>query len=202
MYCVYCGSALPDAAAFCPGCGARSGDPSAVATGAVGAVVPTVRPAIPHSDTAEFGSRLGAWVLDGVFSNILGMVAGGVLAVIIAVAVAAGQGEPTSIAEENRQSDDLASATIAGFYLGYLPVWFGYDWISNATGAGWGKRILHLRVVDLNTGSRPGAGRGLVRSIISLLSSILYLGYLWSLWDSEHRTWHDRASATTVVQLD
>jgi uncharacterized RDD family membrane protein YckC len=155
---------------------------------------------LTRRETADFGIRLGAWALDGVFSNILALIAGAIIAGALAIAVAAGQNAPRTITEEAEQEDEVATAAIVGFYIGWIPVWFGYDWISNATGAGWGKRIVGLRVANVATGASPGAGAGFLRSFISLFSGIFYLGYLWSLWDSEHRTWHDRASDTTVVR--
>jgi uncharacterized RDD family membrane protein YckC len=208
VFCAYCGSALEDGAAFCGQCGARiesaagAGSPESDKQRGSQSTTPYFDrpPAAMTIDTARFGPRLGAWVLDGLFSNVLGAVAGGLVAVVLVVLVASGQSDARSIAEENEQEDEVATAAAVGFYLGYLPVWFGYDWISNAVGGGWGKRIAGLRIIDLRTHGKPGAGAGFLRSFISLFSGILYIGYLWSLWDSERRTWHDRASGTTVIQ--
>lgn len=42
-------------------------------------------------------------------------------------------------------------------------------------------------------------GRRLAGVPLSLLPC--GLGYLWALWDSEHRTWHDRLSHTRLIKL-
>ncbi len=48
-------------------------------------------------------------------------------------------------------------------------------------------------------GEAPGWGSGALRVFISFFSRILYMGYLWSLWDADRQTWHDHAADTTVV---
>jgi uncharacterized RDD family membrane protein YckC len=41
----------------------------------------------------------------------------------------------------------------------------------------------------------------LIRFIVSMISWLPFgLGYLWSLWDKQHRTWHDIASKTKLVR--
>jgi uncharacterized RDD family membrane protein YckC len=63
-----------------------------------------------------------------------------------------------------------------------------------------GKRALHIRVVDFNTGGPIGYGRAFVRYLVeSILSGIFFLGYLWMLWDREKQTWQDKASSSVVV---
>ena len=61
-------------------------------------------------------------------------------------------------------------------------------------------KALNIRVVDMRTGGAIGAGRATVRWLVQFfLSGILYLGYLWMLWDKEKQTWHDKASSSVVV---
>jgi uncharacterized RDD family membrane protein YckC len=68
------------------------------------------------------------------------------------------------------------------------------------TGQTVGMKALHIRVVDFNTGTPIGYGRAFLRFLVqSILSGILYLGYLWMLWDREKQTWHDKASNSVVV---
>lgn len=48
---------------------------------------------------------------------------------------------------------------------------------------------------------KPGWGKYAIRFIVSLASAAcLGLGFLSSLFDSEHRTWHDRASDSRLVR--
>jgi uncharacterized RDD family membrane protein YckC len=71
------------------------------------------------------------------------------------------------------------------------------------TGQTVGKKALGIRVIDFKVGGPIGYGRGLVRTIARLLSGIvLFLGYLWMLWDPEKQTWHDKIAGTVVVPVD
>ena len=63
-----------------------------------------------------------------------------------------------------------------------------------------GKRALGIRVVDYNTGDSIGYGRAAIRFVISILSfCVLYIGFLWMLWDREKQTWHDKVVSSIVV---
>ena len=148
---------------------------------------------------ATFGPRFGAWLLDLLFSTIIAAVAGGIVAVVIGALVAAGQSDPATFAQAAQQDQDLGNALLIGFYIGYLPLYFGYHWISAALGGGWGKRIVGLRLVNAVTGEAPGWGSGLARVVVSIFSGFFYLGYLWALWDDDLQTWHDKAADTIVV---
>jgi len=70
------------------------------------------------------------------------------------------------------------------------------------TGQTLGMKAVSIRVVDFDTGGPIGYGRGTVRALVQyFLSGILYLGYLWMLWDREKQTWHDKASRSVVVPV-
>jgi uncharacterized RDD family membrane protein YckC len=70
------------------------------------------------------------------------------------------------------------------------------------TGQTIGKRLLGIRVVDFDTGARIGYVRGLFRYLGRAVSSfVLYVGYLWMLWDREAQTWHDKFVNTVVVPI-
>lgn len=63
-----------------------------------------------------------------------------------------------------------------------------------------GKRWLSIRVIDFRTGGPIGFGRGVIRYIGKILSSIpLALGFFWMIWDREKQTWHDKIATTVVV---
>ena len=63
-----------------------------------------------------------------------------------------------------------------------------------------GKRALGIRVIDYRTGGPLGFGRGILRYLGRILSSIpCLLGYFWMLWDREKQTWHDKLCSTVVV---
>ena len=69
-----------------------------------------------------------------------------------------------------------------------------------AAGQTLGKKALGIRVIDFNAGGSIGYGRGAVRYLARILSSIpCLLGYFWMLWDKEKQTWHDKLSTSIVV---
>ena len=66
-------------------------------------------------------------------------------------------------------------------------------------GASPGKRVLKLRVVALN-GKPLDKRQCVLRSAFSLVSGyVMFLGYLWALWEPQRRTWHDLVAGTRVV---
>jgi uncharacterized RDD family membrane protein YckC len=64
-----------------------------------------------------------------------------------------------------------------------------------------GKKALGIRVVDQTTGRPIGFGRAVGRMFARYLSSqVVYLGYLWMLWDDNQQTWHDKIVRSIVVK--
>jgi uncharacterized RDD family membrane protein YckC len=62
-----------------------------------------------------------------------------------------------------------------------------------------GMRVVRIRVIA-SRGRPPGAVRGLVR-VLALLVSVLPggLGWLWAIFDREHRALHDHIAGTYVI---
>ncbi len=68
-------------------------------------------------------------------------------------------------------------------------------------GATWGRRAAGYRIVDERTGQPIGTGRAVGRYFATILSALpCYLGFLWPLWDSENRTFHDMIVRTRAVR--
>jgi uncharacterized RDD family membrane protein YckC len=62
-----------------------------------------------------------------------------------------------------------------------------------------GKRCLRLRVISVR-GTTPGPIRGIVRYAALLLAALpAGLGWLWCLFDREHRAAHDHLAGTYVI---
>jgi uncharacterized RDD family membrane protein YckC len=123
---------------------------------------------------AGFWSRLGAVLIDSI---ILGMLYGILLAAV-----------------------DPGVA-----YLVYIVANYTYFTIleGGPSGQTVGKKALGIRVIDFRAGGPIGYGRGLLRNLAKILSSIVFaLGYLWMLWDPEKQTWHDKLATTVVVPAD
>ncbi len=65
-----------------------------------------------------------------------------------------------------------------------------------------GKSALGIRVISFDTGGPIGYGRAFIRYIGSLVSSlVIYIGYLWMLWDREKQCWHDKFAGAVVVPV-
>lgn len=65
-----------------------------------------------------------------------------------------------------------------------------------------GKMAMGIRVVKVNSNHVPGYLGAFFREILGrLLSSFLFLGYLWMLWDDKKQTWHDKLAGTVVVKV-
>jgi uncharacterized RDD family membrane protein YckC len=71
------------------------------------------------------------------------------------------------------------------------------------TGATLGKRAMGIRVYDFRQGGAIGYGRGFLRQIGKYISGVvIFIGYLWMLFDREKQTWHDKIAGTVVVPTD
>ena len=63
-----------------------------------------------------------------------------------------------------------------------------------------GKRALGIRVIDFDTGGPIGYGRAAIRWVGRIVSAVvIYIGYLWMLWDREKQCWHDKFAGDVVV---
>ena len=137
-----------------------------------------------HSDTpvlAHFGWRLLGFIAD-VASLLLLFIA---LIALHAVLVA------------TWASDEVIGVGIA--VVAGLTVWARIKW----EGAGGSplRRSLGVWIVDADTLQPIGTKRGLVRALVRLVSElVLYLGYLWMIWDPMRQTWHDKAARSIVVK--
>jgi uncharacterized RDD family membrane protein YckC len=70
------------------------------------------------------------------------------------------------------------------------------------TGQTIGKRALGIRVISIEDGGPIGYGRGFIRWIGRYVSTIvIFLGYLWMLWDKESQCWHDKFASDVVVPV-
>lgn len=68
------------------------------------------------------------------------------------------------------------------------------------TGQSLGKSALGLRLVHAQTGQPIGAGPCFLRELCSgLINQVVYLSYLWMLWDDNKQTLADKAVGSTVI---
>jgi uncharacterized RDD family membrane protein YckC len=70
----------------------------------------------------------------------------------------------------------------------------------SASGQTIGKKLMNIRVIDAYTKESIGFSRALLRNVVGyFVSPVLFLGYLWMLWDDDGQTWHDKVAASLVV---
>lgn len=158
---------------------------------------------------ASFLQRLAALLIDGLVASL------GLFVLVIPLVVF---GVLLSSTEEQvcrDASTGLAStctvptaATVAlwlalalAMFAGYLFVIFlVYIRPVARTGQSIGRRLLGIRVVDQDTGQPISLGRAFGRYLFaSFVSGILYIGYLWMLWDDNGQTLHDKVVRSVVV---
>jgi uncharacterized RDD family membrane protein YckC len=121
---------------------------------------------------AGFWRRLAASVVDGI-----------ILAVIAAVVSIALKG--------------------AGPYISLL-VGLAYftGFVGSARGQTPGMSALGIRVISFDGSGTIGYGRAFIRWIGGYLSAIvIFIGFLWMLWDREKQCWHDKLASDVVVPV-
>jgi uncharacterized RDD family membrane protein YckC len=148
---------------------------------------------------AGWGRRLAAYVLDGLFSTLVGTVAGAALGGLVGLAVYLLGGDDAS-----------EGAVVAGIVFGYVVllvvVATYYTYLhGNERGQTWAKRLLGIRVRDEGTGGRIGYGRAFARWLMPVLFWNFFLipgllDGLWPLWDEKRQTWHDKIVRSIVVR--
>ncbi len=84
----------------------------------------------------------------------------------------------------------------AGIYLGVRLIYDIGFWL--LAGQTPGKRVLGVRIVRTD-GKRLNLWNALRRVIGYIVSSILFLGYLWILFDNRRQGFHDKLAGTMVV---
>jgi len=87
------------------------------------------------------------------------------------------------------------------YTAGLVMLWFIYlGWCWHKGGMTLGMRAWRVRIEN-ESGSHPGWGQCLRRFLVSLVSAAFAgLGFVWSLFESERKTWHDLASRTRLVR--
>jgi len=140
---------------------------------------------------ASAGRRFAAHLVDAIILNVVLIVpsfAGGFLAAVLGRFLG---------------SDTAALAVFAVSWSVGLAVPLAYVlffW-TKKEGATPGKMALGIRVVSAD-GEPLTKGQSFVRYLGYIPSGLVFgLGYLWMLWDTEKRCWHDRMANTRVVRV-
>jgi uncharacterized RDD family membrane protein YckC len=131
----------------------------------------------PGADAAYAGffPRLISLIIDGLVVGVISWIVGTVLP--------GGQGSTLS--------------TVVGLVLGIVY----YVYFFTSSGQTLGAKVMGIKLVDGN-GQNLSVGSAVVRVIVGYVSGmIIFIGYLWMLWDSKKQTLHDKAAGSYVVKL-
>lgn len=142
---------------------------------------------------ASFAKRFAAWFIDQIVLNLALFILMAGLAIIAAM-VAPGAGD-----------SDEPPLLVAIAYLIVVPsLYLGYYafFDSSASGATLGKKLLAIRVTDLD-GRRIGVLQSIARTLSCALSYvILYIGFLMALVTERKQALHDLIARTLVIEKD
>lgn len=119
--------------------------------------------------------RLGAYVLDGIYSFLAMFVLGALV-----------------------PSDGVGGVSLTLLLIGYVVVGL-YFWTQ---GTSPGKMTLGMYVYSRRTGERLGFWGMFLREMVGKWISGLFLGlgYLWILFDPQNQGWHDKLVDSVVLE--
>ena len=157
------------------------------------------QPAGPVAPYASWGSRFGAYLIDGLLS----LAAGAVLIVPGIIWMIAGAEETTDSYGYTTSEPAIGGLLLLllGYAVVYVFAFWNQGWRQGQTGQSLGKKYLKIRVVKVDDGQVLGGGMGLLRYLLlSILGGACILDFLWPLWDARKQTWHDMIVSTVVVE--
>lgn len=154
---------------------------------------------------ADFGDRAVAYLIDLALTLI------GLIPVVLGAVVLAASGRHTVTFDNGSTTitqGDTAMMAVGGILmgLGFLTM-FGI-WLWNRvfrmgrTGQSLGKKMGGLMLLDARTGQPIGAGMAFVRELVSsVINQVVYLSFLWMLWDPDKQTLADKAVHSAVIHV-
>ncbi|MFW5471298.1 RDD family protein [Knoellia sp. CPCC 206435] len=150
-----------------------------------------------------FGRRAGALVIDTLLSliGIIPMVIGAVLLVMAAPDV-------DELGATVDGTGDGGQAAIGGLLIALgilltigIQVW-NRIFRMGRTGQSVGKKMLGLKLINEQTGQPIGAMQSFLRELLGgLINQVVYLSYLWMLWDDNKQTLADKIVHSTVIDV-
>ncbi len=99
-----------------------------------------------------------------------------------------------------------SSAGAALMFVGWLAAFgFGiwnYGYRQGVTGSSIGKSVMKFKVVSETTGQPIGFGMSIVRQLAHIIDGIiLFIGYLFPLWDEKRQTLADKIMTTVCLPI-
>jgi uncharacterized RDD family membrane protein YckC len=153
---------------------------------------------------ASFGQRALALIVDVAITLV------GLIPMIIGIIMLAMAVSTDSYVDEfgmtQTTDGDGGQAAIGGALIGLgvlislgITLW-NRVFKMGRTGQSVGKKMVGLKLIDDKTGQPIGAGMCFLRELVSnIVNQVVYLSYLWMLWDADKQTLADKAVHSTVV---
>jgi uncharacterized RDD family membrane protein YckC len=144
---------------------------------------------------AGFWARLGALVIDGLIAVAVGLVLVVPGVVMLALGI---------------EDDELEAGGVVGLLMmlaGGAAMFAAALWLAwreGSTGQSPGKGVMGIKLWRTDGAGPIGGGKGIGRRLFASFISgqVVYLGYLWMLWDKpRHQTWHDKVVDSVVVRV-
>ncbi|MFL6078468.1 MAG: RDD family protein [Ornithinibacter sp.] len=156
---------------------------------------------------AGFGQRALAYLID-IGITMLGLIP--VVLGIIMLAIAAPSDFTTDQFGNTTTSGDSnpALAAFGGLLIALgvliaiaISIW-NRVFKMGRTGQSVGKKVIGLYLLDDKTGQPVGAGMTFLREIVNgLVNQVVYIGWLWMLWDADKQTLGDKSVHSSVVNV-
>lgn len=158
-----------------------------------------------YGRVASFGQRALAYLVDTALTliGLVPMIIGIVLIVV---------GAPNDISTDQFGNTTTSGDSNAGLIaVGVLLITLGVIvaigitiwnrfFKMGRTGQSVGKKVVGLYLLDDKTGQPIGAGRAFLRELVQgLVNQVIYIGWLWMLWDADKQTLGDKAVHSSVV---
>ncbi|MGL4176886.1 MAG: RDD family protein [Dermatophilaceae bacterium] len=153
---------------------------------------------------ADFGKRALAYLIDLalLLIGVIPLIVGTVLAVVAAGDLE-GYDQFGSPVYGDANEGLLATGGLVGLLGALLSLGIAIwnRWVrAGRTGQSVGKSVIGLMLVDTTTGRPVGVGKAFLRDIVhSLVNQVIYLSFLWMLWDADRQTVGDKAVSSTVI---
>ncbi|HQV83043.1 MAG TPA: RDD family protein [Ornithinibacter sp.] len=153
---------------------------------------------------ATFGQRVLALLVD-VLISMIGLIPM-IIGIIMLVSAAPTELYVDEYGMTQSEGGNGSVAVIGGLLIGLgalislaISLW-NRVFKMGRTGQSVGKKVIGLKLVDDKTGQPIGAGMCFLREVVSnVVNQVIYLSYLWMLWDDNKQTIADKAVHSTVV---
>ncbi len=159
-------------------------------------------PSVQWGEYANWWSRVGAAILDGLITVLLCVVP-----LIAGLFIAFQDAEIDPVTDEitgDLNPIGILIAVLAGVLYFAFDIWNRGVRVG-AKGQSLGKQIVGVRIVKLADGQLLGAGGGFLRwlmaFVLNLVSCVGLLDVLWPLWDDKNQTLHDKVVSSVAVRV-